>query len=379
MKNPLKSIYYRYVEFILSLLLLTSFVVVSYTYLDGYINNKVDVIQVNPGIAPGNSKNNASKGVRTSKINVRYDLPKDIQGEVEYKDVKFISTVTRPFSETEIQILKSIIDNLPQKLFDYRPWAIISTSFESEDISRSNPEGVAFSSGPYIFVGDVTFKKQASFDTGTYRGLTRIISHEIAHNAQFFETRSIPTEYEESFLENSSLVQDWVSVTGWVKNGQNWYLPSDQKTTEYGRSNPVEDMADAIGSLIIGEEYNLSNERIDWVLEWLGATKEEILVGTLPLSSTLKQRKVDAGDGKLIDKYKDVSSISQDVLNFQSSQSISRRDFANFYATEFKKRGWSGTINTLGVGEFIYQNKFKVNIEMDNNPLRVSSLVLTVY
>jgi hypothetical protein len=375
--------FFRFTRYLLSLIFITTIFVFTYVYSSQFLRNSVYTINISQNLTDVkrnlSEQKSLSKGLRSPKINARYDTPQDISGEIEYKDVKLISTKSRPFSNEEISILKLIIDLMPQKVFDYRPWGIVSTSFNDNEIAKVNPDGVAFSSGPYVFVGDITFAKQNSYDTGTFRGLMRVISHEFTHSAQFFETKSVPDEYVDSYLESSDLVQDWIKIAGWTESNGKWTLKDGEKTTDYGKSGPVEDMADSVGSMVIGEEYSISQARVDWVLKWLNLTKEEVLQGTIPLSSTIKQRRVENDDTRFMTKYKNADAISQDLMNFQSTQVISRKDFANFYATEFKRRGWSGSINTLGVGEFIYLNKYKVNMEMDANQLRVVTLVMTVY
>lgn len=326
-------------------------------------------------------KQNVNKGLRSAKLYSGFEeLPKVIVNETTYKDVRLISTPQRPFSDKEISILKIIIDFIPQKLFDYRPWAIISTKFEGEDfVSKVNPEGVAFTSGPYVFVSDVTFTKVDGFDTGTFRGLLRVMSHEFTHTAQFFETQKIPNSYINSYLESSDIVKDWISKMGWKLENDKWMLSSNELSTEYGKSTPVEDMADAVGSMIIGDEYSISKSRADWILAWLGIDKETLFKGTIPLSSTIKQRRIEANDLKLLAKYKDDSALQQDAINFQSTEITPVKDLVKFYGNEFKKRGWNGVINANGTGELVYQNKLKINMEMDKNPMRVVTIVMSVY
>jgi hypothetical protein len=356
---------------------------VTYTYIGPRVEeiiNKNDINKLSSKQVEKKNETTIDRGLRTARINDGVEeVPKDIVSEVTYRDIRLISTADRAFSEQELNSIKLSIDLMPQKLFDYRPWAIISTKFDKQNfLTEINPEGVAFTSGPYIFVGDVTFQKQDSYDTGTFRGLMRVMAHEFVHVAQFFNTSQSGT-FVHTYLENSALTESWIQNTGWVKLNERWTLSQTELTTDYGRSTPVEDMADAIGALAIGDEYSISTSRINWILAWLETTKEELYQGTIPLSNTIKQRKTEVTDNGLLEKYADNTATMQDILNFQSITTISPKDFAKYYATEFEKRGWSGSISNTGVGEFIYQNKYKVNIEMDKNPLRVATIVVTVF
>jgi hypothetical protein len=144
-------------------------------------------------------------------------------------------------------------------------------------------------------------------------------------------------------------------------------------------TDPVEDMADSVGSLLIGDEYSISKSRTDWLLNWFKADKSKVFLGTIPLSPTVTQRKVDGNDALILNKYRDEKSLTQDVMNFQSTETISKRNFAAFYNLEFAKRGWKGNVNNNGVGSFSYKDIYKVNLEMDENPLRVVTMVMTVY
>jgi hypothetical protein len=378
-----KNSYFKKVlDFIITTTLLAAAFVLSYKYIAPEVRDYL--VKKNPelisNIIPKESSKIENRGLRTPKISGGYeDIPKDILSEVVYKDVRFISTVKRPFAPEEIVLLERIIDSLPQKLFDYRPWAIISTAFDGSRITQINPEGVAFASGPYVFVSDITFEKKDAFDTGTFRGLLRILSHEFTHVAQFFETQSIPKEEIANYLETSDLVKDWILKTGWIKNGDEWELPKSELTTEYGRTNPVEDMADSVGNMISGDEYPISESRADWVLEWLDQDKESLYLGTLPISNTIKQRRLENNDYKLLDKYLDKDAITQDIINFQSTIPISDKDITRFYTDEFLKRGWKGSFKKNRIGEFVYENKFRANVEIDTNSLKVITVVVSVY
>lgn len=321
------------------------------------------------------------RGLRTANFQNGYEtIPTDIISEVTHRDVRLISTKRRPFTQQEITLLKLIIDMVPQKLFDYRPWAIISTRFDTEEfLTHINPDGVAFTSGPYIFVSDVTFTKQNSYDTGTFRGLMRVMSHEFMHVAQFFDTKKFPESFVHTYLESADITQDWIKTQGWTLEGKHWVLDKDQITSDYGRSSPVEDMADAVGAMVIGDEYILSQSRADWVMKWLGISRETLYMGTIPLSPTLKQRKTETSDIRYITKYYDETALIQDIMHFQSTKTISIKDQSEYYAKEFEKRGWSGTINSSGIGELTYFDRIKINLEIDKNPLRVTTMVMTVY
>ncbi len=350
--------------------------------VDDLINSQnSDFISSVPFNPVKNTDKTTDRGLRTAKIKSGYEeLPKDIVSEVVYRDVRLISTSKRQLNDSEIKLLEIIIDSMPQKLFDYRPWAIVSTKFDAEKfLAKINAEGVAFTSGPYVLVGDITFEKQESDDSGTYRGLMRVMSHEFTHVAQFFNTTKVPDSFINSYLESSDLVKSWTQTNGWKSNGTTWTLDDNEITTDYGKSNPVEDMADAVGSLVIGDEYSISLKRTDWILKWMGVDKETLFLGTLPLSNTIKQRKVESSDTALLKKYSNETALLQDILNFQSTVTISTRDLSKYYAQEFQNRGWNGKINASGIGEFTFQNKYKVDIEMDKNPLRVVTVIMTVY
>ncbi|MFW5720074.1 MAG: hypothetical protein ACOCXT_03550 [Candidatus Dojkabacteria bacterium] len=307
------------------------------------------------------------------------EIPDDVASEEVYKDVRLISTETRVFSPEELGILKRIIDIMPQRLFEYRPWAIISTTLYDVELRQARPGGVAYASGPNIFVGDNTFVKKNNYDTGTFRGLYRIFTHEFTHVAQFFTIGSFPENYQETYLENSSLVQDWIALQGWEVVGSRWSLGGNDKTTAYGRESPVEDMADSVGTLLIGDEFVLSPSRVRWVLNWLGMSHSEVMQGTLPLRETMQQRKVDPSDLAFLEKHTDKAALTQDVINFQSTERVSVSDFARTLTEEFESRGWNGSTESNGKGEFLYKNLYRVHFTIDDNPLRVVTMVLSVY
>jgi hypothetical protein len=378
-------VFKRLLQYLITIVLIFASYYLSFKYVGPLIERTVSKYQdavdssnaSNPELQKSKIEN---RGLRTANVTKGYqELPKNIVSEETYKDVKLISTPERKFSTKEISILKSVIDAMPQKLFDYRPWAIVSTNFNQNEISHVNPEGVAFTSGPYIFVSDITFEKQDSYDTGTYRGLVRIFAHEFTHVAQFFEVKKDPEVLDENYLENTDFMMSWIKSTGWQEQSHTWILNKDEVTTTYGATSPIEDIADSVGSMVVGEEFAVSQDRIDWIINWLGISKQELFVGTIPLTSNLKQRKTDAGDAKFLTKYKDNTAVMQDVINFQNTQEIGIKELVNFYNSEFKKRGWTGSVNSNGAGELVYQNKVRINMEIDKNPLRVVTMVVSLY
>lgn len=314
--------------------------------------------------------------LRTPKINVSYDeILKDIIEEDQYKDVKFYSTQERKFSADEIAVLKTVIDLIPQKLFDYKPWAIISTTIADGDEHAQNNYGIAYSGGPFVFVGDKTFKKENKNDNGTFRGLLRIMSHEFTHVAQFFETYE--SDGDKISLDNSLITQKWAEKTGWSKKGEQWLLDSNELTTDYGKTNPTEDMADAVGQLVIGDEASLSLSRIDWVLDWLETSKSELYSGTLPNFEKLNQIKLEEADNLKANSYIDTDSIQTDILKFQYVSEVDNSNFINIFVERLKERGWTEISSEAGA--FAYKRHYKINLEIDNNSLPVILIVMTTY
>lgn len=322
---------------------------------------------------------NINKGLRTPKININYqEILKDTIEEESYKDVKFYSTSDRKFSSDEIKILKTIIDALPAKLFSYRPWGIISTSIANNDInSQGDNYGVAYSGGPYIFVGDKTFNKENKSDNGTFRGLMRILAHEFTHIAQFFETYE--STNNKVSLDNSLLSQKWIGDLGWFKQDGKWQLGSDNKTTDYGKTNPTEDMADVVGLLCIGDKSGLSESRIDWVQNWLETDEISLSKGTFPLFENMNQIKLEETDSEFLESFTDSKAIQQDLIKFQYTAEIEKKDFIDLYTKQLISRSWeSGSIQPNGSGIFYYKN-YMINLQVDDNAYPVVTIVMTVY
>lgn len=386
MNNQGKKNWRSIASLVLSLVVIFTSFIATYIYIAPQVIKKISENSDLTSLITNNSARspqlqNTDRGLRITKVrNGFQQLPSDITAEVSYKDVRLISTRSREFSDQEIKMLSLIIDTLPQKLFDYRPWAIVSTSFDAIPVKKTSGEQVAFASGPYIFVSDITFRRQKEYETGTFRGLQRVLAHELTHTIQFFQLESQPDDSGDAFLEGSKIVQEWTQATGWSKLNATWVLAPGERTTDYGKSNPIEDMADAMGGVITGDTNSISQSRVQFILNFLGIDKDIAFKGTVPIRSNIERRIAEDTDLMLIQRYKDKNALNQDVLIFQNTQPINQKDFAQFYTQEFIKRGWVGETKNNTSGEYKYKNIFKINFEIDRgNSFKVITMVMSVY
>lgn len=306
----------------------------------------------------------------------------DVEIEVEesYKGIRLISSKERPFTQNEVEIIKRVIDRMPHELYEYRPLAIISTKLEL-DYKSFNPEGIAYARGPYVYVGDETFTKDPSLDSGTYLGLQRVLMHEFVHVAQFFTIVEAPEEYVSSYLEQSSLTKEWIEETGWYLSNNMWKLKSGETTTDYGKTSPIEDMADSVSLILLGRGDEISESRKAWISQWFGESIEYLLEGTIPLPEDFSQRRVSVEDLKelKVPVFENVdNSILEDIIVFQAdTPDFTDLNLYKSFADSLKDRGW---IYRSDEDVYLFKDVFKLKIFVDDtNEYNVIILTLRTY
>jgi hypothetical protein len=185
---------------------------------------------------------------------------------------------TETVDPDELRLLDEAMRLLPPGLGPL-PRLIVRTPTSPPVPGRSDPSGVAV--GPDIYLFDATFERDG-LAIGPL-GLARILSHEIAHIAQF-QTLD-PTHVGEVLerggrvdLTRSTLVDGFASEAGWAIVDEAWVAPPST-VTEYGGTNPIEDMAEAISLVVTGLGDGVPGPQRAWVEGWLGAEADVLAAG----------------------------------------------------------------------------------------------------
>ncbi len=185
---------------------------------------------------------------------------------------------TETVDPAELRLLDEAMRLLPPDLGPL-PRLIVRTPTSPPVPGRTDPSGVAV--GPDIYFFDATFERDG-LPIGPL-GLARILSHEIAHIAQF-ETLD-PTHVGEVLerggrvdLTRSTLLDDFAADTGWAIADEAWVAPPST-VTEYGGTNPIEDMAEAVSLVVTGLGDGVPGAQRAWVEDWLGADADTLAAG----------------------------------------------------------------------------------------------------
>jgi hypothetical protein len=180
-----------------------------------------------------------------------------------------ISGSGRTINLDELNLVAAGFGLIPQALLDKASPEALFRVGEGEEVSTL---ASAYSKGFDIYLIDHTFEVA---DTPVVMQL--ILAHELVHVAQFAglvdESKAADFVPTDNAIGESALVKDFASATGWSSYIEGdtliWTLAEPGGTTEYGRSDPVEDMADSVAAVITGAEDSISRSRVDWIIDWL--------------------------------------------------------------------------------------------------------------
>jgi hypothetical protein len=229
--------------------------------------------------------------------------PKDGFVQNEYKGIKFIATSKRKYTEKELKFFKYFIDRTPSLLIKSAPSAIINA-----DVGLVSK---AQASGPYIYFDSSDFDTGGFFSAASFEGVFRGFVHEWVHVYQFREAmlESNLTKVRKRFkkhkrqtywnylVKKSKLIASFADVTEWKPiiykhlDKKNYRLKNSKKaqTSNYGRTDIMEDMAETISLVVIGDLTPLSQQRVDWVIDRLHLKSQgQVLQHTFPYAKIYK-------------------------------------------------------------------------------------------
>jgi len=283
-----------------------------------------------------------------------------------YRGIRFLATPRARFSEMDLKILKLFIDRSPIVFLRPGPAAIINWQDGEIQLPFGMPKHfIAIASGPYIFFDAHSLAVRGNMAMDSVENNYRAFIHELIHVLQFQEVVksvnepdaiSLFRDHGEQTLWNlaaldTDLVKSFVGVTGWrVKNlgGCERISLEDkrtEKTTAYGKKGVLEDVAETISFIVIGDTSDLSKSRVKWALKILGYKDERAaLMYTFPYSSMFKQvRLLSPGITKfdsrhIIDFKKRYWLV--DLEHFVSEKAYSFPKIVSFLKREFSRRGW---------------------------------------
>lgn len=313
-------------------------------------------------------------------------LPVGFTIQEEYKGVKLVRSPKASFSKSQLNLLHYYLDLTPQKLLSPGPAAIVM--FKADEV-EAGPFGismdtVAFASGPYVFFNEESFTGRSLKTDSSDQAYTSF-EHELTHIAQFNENLSDiydiainqksenPIYWTDASIR-SSFIENFAKISGWEKSETDSYgkkifkyqlsSPENAKTTEYGKTAIVEDMAESVSGVIATCNYQFDAKRVQWVLDYLKVTLDSLKPGKLPCNSGYQ--KVQAWfpdiDYDKKEAYKNKYGFS-DTQVYVNEKVNSLNEAQSFYQTELNSRGWTGTLNKVVKedGVEIYKGDFSGN------------------
>ncbi len=230
--------------------------------------------------------------------------PAGMRVQGRYRGILFLSPPSRPYTEKQLWLLKYFIDRTPRALLEKGPTAIVNAD------RRNMPVTVASASGPFVFFDAGSFRTGGFWRAATLEGVFRGFVHELVHVLQFHEAvgrmdlngaraafgksgRRHPWNVE--FLR-TDLAASFASRTGWKIEDNGYFAfarledPRHEKTSVYGRSGLMEDMAETVSLVIVGNLAPLSETRVRWAVELLGHDSvADVIKHTFPRDPTLKE------------------------------------------------------------------------------------------
>ncbi len=270
-------------------------------------------------------ENGPEKGISNQKSFSEYSIqelkmfgvvmvPQNAYVQDKYRGINFLATPKSKYTKQQLTLLKFFIDRTPAVLLDPGPSAIVT--YGSQEIRfppGSSVLSLAMASGPYVFFDTSTFNTTGIFSAGSIEGIFRAFLHELVHVLQFhraaasinrkkalarFNNRGIQVLWNQVVLK-TSLIKSFVDVTGWSWKERAHSIMvlldnfDQEQTSRYGKANILEDMAETVSLVTIGDLTQLSKARIDWAVNLLGfPSLRAALFSTFPYSTLYKPIKL---------------------------------------------------------------------------------------
>lgn len=294
------------------------------------------------------------------------DLPEGFVVQDEYKGFKFVGTPGHMFEPHHLKLLKYFIDITPTRLLELGPAAIVMRDRSTLPRFISiNDEVIAFASGPYVFFDKKTFNPSNPLADSSVDYWYYTFIHEVTHVAQFSiileENPNIIREARIkglSWLElvsSSLFIRRFAERVGWeyeIVNGVYQYRlkdPDNSLTTDYGKSKVYEDMAESVASVVTDSVNKISQERIQWVYEFLGVSEvSDIQMHKIPIYEYAQPVLISNVEYDF-SKHEEFRNLYEytDKQVFLTYKKYNNQPFVNLVdkiVNDIKKRGWQGSV-----------------------------------
>ncbi len=290
--------------------------------------------------------------------------PRGARVQEIYKGIRFLASPSSRYSRRQLELLKMFIDRTPRLLLSPGPSAIITyRKGEVHFPPGTSPLSLALASGPYIFFDTSAFATRGIFSAGSIEGVFRAFEHELVHVLQFnrttssmdmekalfqFRQRGVQKIWNRQALD-TEFVRSFIGVTGWNISPRSHVVllrnRRDEKTTLYGKKSVLEDMAETISLVVVGNTTQLSRGRINWAVNVLGFKSHlEATRGTFPYSPLYKPIKLSGKSITRFDKSKTALFKRKyplvDIEYFVNREQNSFEPILKHLESEFPRRVW---------------------------------------
>ena len=290
--------------------------------------------------------------------------PKGARVQETYKGIRFLASPSSRYSKRQLKLLKMFIDRTPKPLLSPGPSAIITyRKGEVHFPLGTSSLSLALASGPYIFFDTSAFDTRGIFSAGSTEGIFRAFEHELVHVLQFarttssmdmekalsqFRQRGVQKIWNRQALD-TELVRSFIKITGWSISPHSHLVllrnRRDEKTTLYGKKNVLEDMAETMSLVVVGNTVPLSRRRINWDVSALGFRNLlEAIRDTFPYSPLYMPVKLSGKGVTKFDGSKTALFMKKyplvDMEYFVNREQNSFKPILKHLEREFPRRGW---------------------------------------
>ncbi len=279
----------------------------------------------------------------------------------EYKGIKFVASPENRYSEDQLILLKYFVDRVPPVLLKYGPSAVVNGEV-------GFLPSLAQASGPYIYFDSSAFHTGGFWSAGSLEEVFRGFVHELVHVYQFGKAMEIVDlrEAREKFsrvkrqtiwkyaVMRTELVDSFARITGWkLRRGRittaSLKNSRAERTSNYGRVSIIEDMAETVSFVVIGNLTQLSERRVGWAMDLLEVPLwKEAMKYTFPYSDRFKLVKMRGGVTKFDhSKKKEYGERYRviDLAHFIGKEDGHYEEMVSELKQGFEERGWEKTLS----------------------------------
>ncbi len=294
-------------------------------------------------------------------------LPEGFSIQEEYKGIKLLRSPQKQYTPTQLKNLKQFIDKTPPALLNPGPSAIVTFDHTEVETGIGLSIGrIAFASGNYMFFDSNSFSGGSGgnlFGSTSLDDTFQTFEHELVHTMQFNQIINQLAQADlvpkngryitwVEYSLNSDFIQNFASIADWKKEeiyGKPKYVltnPNSQ-STQYGKTEIIEDMAETISMVILGRQASLSQARQQWAYQQLNMNPSDFEKALLPFFEGFQYAGAPGApyNRTVFETYEN-KYVLADKQFFWLEVPNSFTNTAQRYEAELNQRGWTGQLTS---------------------------------